>query len=148
MRRSLAVVAGFGLAAFSLMAVSLGWAAEKPAAASKEIVWPADKIQFKPVIPGVSKAVLWGDPDKGPYGALTKFAKGTKNALHTHTHDIKIVVISGTMVSNFGGGEKKLGPGSYVLEPAGAQHTNGAGEDADCLFFEESDGPFDLHWMK
>lgn len=57
---------------------------------------------------------------------------------------IKLVVISGTFVYNTGGGERKLGPGSFLLEPAGLKHTSDASADSDLLFFEESDGPFDI----
>ena len=137
--------------ALGLCAVAAG-AEEKKAGAkaggSKEIVWPADKLSFKDVVPGVSKAVLWGDPDKGAYGTITKFAKGTKNALHSHSHAIKVVVISGTFLYDSGSGENKLGPGSYLMEPGGLKHTSGAGADADCVFFEESSGAFDMKSAK
>ncbi|MGH9318199.1 MAG: hypothetical protein ACRD1P_13960 [Thermoanaerobaculia bacterium] len=53
-------------------------------------------------------------------------------------------LFSGTFVYDSGDGEKRLGPGSYVSEPGGMKHTSGAGLDGDCLFFEESDGAFDL----
>lgn len=109
----------------------------------KEVVWPADKMEFEPVVPGVAKVVLWGDPEKSSYGALTRFDKGLRNPLHTHSHDIKIVVLSGQFVYDSGQGEKALGPGSYLLQPARVQHVSGAGPDG-CSFFEESDGPFDL----
>ena len=34
----------------------------------KDLVFvSADKAEFKEVVPGVSKAVLWSDHDKGPY---------------------------------------------------------------------------------
>jgi hypothetical protein len=36
----------------------------------------ADQASYKEVVPGVSRAVLWGNPDKGPYGAFTKFKAG------------------------------------------------------------------------
>lgn len=111
---------------------------------SKEVVIPAGQMQFKDAVPGVIKAVLWGDPAKGAYATITKFAKGTKNALHTHSHNIKVVVISGTFVYDSGSGEKRLGAGSYLFEPAGMRHTSGAGLDGECVFFEESDGAFDL----
>ena len=110
----------------------------------REVVIPAGQMQFKDAAPGVLKAVLWGDPGKGAYATITKFALGTKNALHTHSHDIKVVVISGIFVYDSGSGEKRLGAGSYLFEPAGVKHTSGAGLDTDCLFFEESDGAFDL----
>jgi quercetin dioxygenase-like cupin family protein len=47
-------------------------------------------------------------------------------------------------VYDCGTGEKRLGPGSYLFEPAGLKHTAGAGEDADCVFFEEGSGAFNL----
>ncbi|HSS43895.1 MAG TPA: DUF4437 domain-containing protein [Thermoanaerobaculia bacterium] len=119
----------------------------KPApekAVSREVVIPAGQMAFKEAAAGVLKSALWGDPTKGAYATITKFARGTRNALHTHTHDIKVVVISGTFVYNSGSGDQRLGPGSYVFEPGGMKHTSGAGLDSDCLFFEESDGAFDL----
>jgi hypothetical protein len=51
---------------------------------------------------------------------LVKFAAGTDNGLHTHTYDIKAVVISGTFLYGSGGAApKNLGPGSYLLIPGG-----------------------------
>lgn len=131
-----------GAAAF-LCSSTTALAAEKKAGGSREVVKPAAEMQFKEAVPGVTKAVLWGDPTKGAYATITRFAKGTKNALHTHSHYIKVVVISGTFVYDSGSGEKRLGPGSYLFEPAGIRHTSGAGDDADCVFFEESNGAFD-----
>src|SRR6266436_6037418 len=87
--------------------------------ASTAVVWPADKIVYKPAIPGVSRAEVWGSTGVGPYEAITKFAKGQFNDWHSHSSDIHIVVISGTMTFNDGSGEKHLGPGSYLLQPAG-----------------------------
>ena len=145
--RSVGTVMTAVATAIICMWASAMFAAEK-AGSSKEIVRPAEQMEFKEAIPGVSKAVLWGNPTKGKYATLTKFAKGTKNALHTHPHDIRIVVISGTFVYNSGGGEKKLGPGSFLFQPAGVKHTSGAGDGTDCLFFEESDGAFDIKMVK
>lgn len=120
----------------------------KKAGSNREAVMPAAEMKFKEAIPGVSKAVLWGDPAKGKYATITRFTKGQKNPLHTHSHDIRIVVISGTMVYDSRSGEKKLGPGSYLLQPKGVRHTSGAGDEADCVFLEESDGPFDIKMVK
>ena len=40
----------------------------------KELVFvSADRADFKEMIPGISKAVLWGNYDIGPYSAFTKF---------------------------------------------------------------------------
>lgn len=114
----------------------------------REVVNAAGQMQFHEISQGVLKSVLWGDPAKGAYATITKFALGQKNPLHTHTHDLKIVVISGTFVYDSGSGEKRLGPGSYLLIPGGAKHTSGAGLESQCVFFEESDGAFDLKPLK
>ena len=99
------------LTVFGLFVVAATPAAKK--AAPKDMVVPADQMKFRQVMPGISTMTLWGDPDKGPYGALTRFAKGTKVEWHTHPHDIKAVVISGTLLYNNGSGEKQLGPGHF-----------------------------------
>lgn len=143
MRRMKTQVASIAalLVVFALCGAAL--AADKPAA-TKEVVWPGAGMRFMQVIPGVGKVVLWGDATNGAYAAITRFAKGQKNPLHTHSHDIKMVIISGTWLYDSGTGERRLGAGSYLLVPAGQKHTSGAGDDADCVFFEESDGPFEL----
>lgn len=118
------------------------------ATAPREVVMMAGQMQFKEMAPGVSKAVLWGDPAKGPYATITRFSKGYKIAMHYHSHNIKAVVISGTFVYDSGSGEQRLGPGSYLFEPKRKHHTSGAGDDEDCVFLEESDGPFDMIEVK
>jgi quercetin dioxygenase-like cupin family protein len=116
--------------------------------AAKDRVVPIEKMQFKEARPGVSKAVLWGDPAKGPYGAITRFTKGTKVGWHTHSHDIKAVVISGTLLYDSGSGEQRLGPGSFVQERSTIKHTTAAGADSDLMIFEEGSGPFDVKMVK
>lgn len=151
-----AITRNLAIAVLAMAAAWIGSAAPGPEksgskeekSVSKEVVIPSGQMQFMETAPGVLKVVLWGDPTKGAYATITKFAKGAKNALHTHSHNIKVVVISGTFVYDSGGGEKRLGSGSYVFEPAGTQHTSGAGLDGECVFFEESDGAFDLKPVK
>ena len=112
----------------------------------KEALLPSDKMQYKEVIPGVTQSVLWGDPSKGKYGAITKFAPGTMHKFHTHSNDVKIVVISGTFVYKTDEGEWKLGPGSYLLQPGGKKHISGTTEEG-CLFFQEGSNKFDINWI-
>src|SRR3954451_5317328 len=59
---------------------------------------PADELEFEPIIPGVSRAVLWGDPDRGAYAAFSRFEPGAYHRLHTHPHDITLVVLSGAYI--------------------------------------------------
>ena len=108
----------------------------------KETVKMADAMQFKEIAPGVTQAVLWGNPTKGAYGAITKIAAGTKLPLHTHASDIKIVVLSGAYVYEADGAVQKIGAGSYILVPGGKQHKSGA--DEDTAFFETSMGKFTM----
>ena len=55
------------------------------------------KADFKDV-PGVKKKILWGNHDVGPYGAFTKFDPGLINPLHTHTNEVRIVVLQGAYI--------------------------------------------------
>ncbi|MBI1805413.1 MAG: DUF4437 domain-containing protein [Ignavibacteriae bacterium] len=110
-------------------------------------VWPAENLTWVevPNTGGVKRAVLWGDPDKGAYGAFYKFPAGAKFPLHYHTNPIKTVVISGTMFyTPEGGTETKLGPGSYLSYGAKDRHASGAVGDSGCTFLCQQPGKFDL----
>lgn len=94
----------------------------------------------------VQMAVAWGDPAKGPHGAFHKFKPGFDSGLHTHSADLRIAVISGTMIAaTEGGPEKKLPPGSYEYQPHTVKHvtkcdTGGSG----CVIFVEANRKFDI----
>jgi anti-sigma factor ChrR (cupin superfamily) len=96
--------------------------------------------------PGIRIADLWGDHTKGAYGAFLKFPAGFLAPLHTHTYDIRAVILSGTYVQTPDGkAQERLGPGSYMLQPGGAyRHVSGCDAASDCVLFIESEGPFDL----
>ncbi|TLY20769.1 MAG: DUF4437 domain-containing protein [Nitrospirae bacterium] len=105
---------------------------------------PADKATFKEGVPGVSKAVLWGDHDKGPYGAYTKFVAGFDAGMHTHTNDLWIVVLKGAYLYKDDAGEKRVGPGDFIRIPGRRKHWSGGDAKEGALFYEESSGKFDL----
>jgi anti-sigma factor ChrR (cupin superfamily) len=96
--------------------------------------------------PGVKVADLWGDHTKGPFGAMFKLPAGFAAPLHTHTHDMRLVIISGTYIQGpEGKAEFALGPGSALKQPGGNyKHTTRCDKSSDCVFFVESSGPFDL----
>jgi quercetin dioxygenase-like cupin family protein len=96
--------------------------------------------------PGVKIADVWGDHTKGGYGAFLKFPAGFLTPLHTHTHAIKIVVISGTYTQMpEGKAEERMAPGSYVFQPGGNyKHISGCDKASECELFIESSGKFDL----
>ena len=126
--------------------------AAKPAAnpaESRLVVMPAGEmkwIDLGPSAPGVKVADLWGNRTKGAFGALFKLPAGFAAPLHTHTYDMKVVIMSGTYIQ---GPERKpefrLGPGSYFFQPGGNyRHTTTCDKAADCVFLVESKGPFDF----
>jgi anti-sigma factor ChrR (cupin superfamily) len=96
--------------------------------------------------PGVKVADLWGDHTKGAYGAYFKLPAGFAAPLHTHTHAMKVIFVSGTYIqAPDGKPEVRLGPGSYMNQPGGNyRHTTTCDKAADCVFFVESGGAFDL----
>ena len=97
--------------------------------------------------PGVKFALLWGDLAEGPFGAFFELPAGFVAPLHSHTHDMKLVIVSGTYIQAPNRQpEFRLGPGSYLLQPGGEYlHTTSCDQASPCLFFVESDGGFDLH---
>lgn len=96
--------------------------------------------------PGVKVADLWGNHAKGAFGAYLKLPAGFTTPLHTHTHAMKVIFVSGTYVqAPEGKPEVRLGPGSYMMQPGGNyRHTTSCDKSADCVFFVESSGAFDL----
>jgi hypothetical protein len=96
--------------------------------------------------PGVKVATLWGDHAKGPFGAFFKLPAGFAVPLHTHTHAMKVVFLSGTYIqAPEGKAEVRLGPGSYMMQPGGNyRHTTSCDKASECLFFVEGSGKFDL----
>jgi anti-sigma factor ChrR (cupin superfamily) len=124
----------------------------KPAAnraESRLVVMPASEIKWTdlgPGAPGAKVAYLWGNRAKGAFGALFKLPAGFAAPLHTHTYDMKVVIVSGTYIqAPEGKPEFRLGPGSYFLQPGGNyRHTTTCDKASDCVFLVESKGPFDF----
>jgi len=99
---------------------------------------------YKPSMAGVSMQVLRGDPDKGPHATFTKFDPGYDAGMHTHTNDVSIVVIKGAYLYKDEAGEKRVGPGEFLLVPGGHKHWSGGDKTEGALFYQEGSGKFDL----
>jgi hypothetical protein len=118
--------------------------------ATAPVFTPASELKWTDLdpagAPGVKVADLWGDHQKGPFGALFRLPAGFKAPLHTHTYDMKVVILSGTYIqAPEGKPEFRLGPASYLMQPGGSyRHTTSCDPASDCLFFVESNGAFDL----
>jgi len=118
------------------------------ASAKSFVVKPGADMKWEPLPdgpPGVVQALLWGDSTKGAYGAISKFPAGWSAPLHTHPSNHKLVVISGTWIHGEPGKpDVKLGPGSYLFQPAGQKHTSACDAASECVFFIESSGKFGI----
>ena len=119
--------------------------------AERLVVMPAGEMKWTDLdptgAPGVKVANLWGShATGGAFGALFKLPAGFAVPLHTHTHDMKVVIVSGTYIQvPEGKPEFRLGPGSYFMQPGGDyRHTTTCDKASDGVFFVESKGPFDL----
>ena len=125
-------------------------AAKAPAkhAGAAPVIWPAADMKWvdAPNSPeGVKQVVLWGDSTKGRFGALTKLPAGFLAPLHWHSANLRMVVISGTVIHGpEGKPEVRLPAGSYLTDPSGYKHTTACDKASDCVFFMEGDGKFDL----
>jgi anti-sigma factor ChrR (cupin superfamily) len=127
-----------------------GAAKAKPAAKPAALVtMTPDELKWvpNPANAEVLIAVTWGDPATGPHAAFHKFKPGWAAPLHTHSADLQIAVVSGTMIAGTEGGpEKKLPPGSYEYQPHTVKHTTkcDAGSASGCVIFTVANGKFDL----
>ena len=112
------------------------------------VVWPAADMKWVALPdapPGPMLSVISGDPKKGAYTAIEKFPAGFSAALHRHPANHKIVIISGTWIHGEPGKpDARLGPGSYLFQPAGQKHSTACDAASECVFFIESSGKFGL----
>jgi hypothetical protein len=104
----------------------------------------ADRADFKEMFPGISRAVLWGDPDLGRYSGFTKFVPGFDAGMHTHTNDVWLVVLKGAYLYKDVAGEKRAGPGEFLWIPGRMKPWSGGDANEGALFYEEASGKFDL----
>ena len=123
------------------------WAQGQPG--KKEAIYVSpDKATFKQLIPGASTATVWGDPDNGPHGVFTKFIPGFDAGVHTHTSDLRIVVIKGAYLYKTDGKETRVGAGEFLFVPGGTKHWSGGDAKEGALFYQEGLGKFDINPVK
>jgi quercetin dioxygenase-like cupin family protein len=110
----------------------------------KEVIYAsADSATYEERFPGVSMAVVWGDPDKGAHGMFTKFVPGYDAGMHTHTNDVWLVVLKGAYLYRDEAGDKRVGPGEFIRIPGGHKHWSGGDQAEGALFYSEGSGKFD-----
>jgi len=115
------------------------------AQAQKQVIYASSaKATYKPMpTGGASMGVLAGDPEKGAHKTFTKFEPGYDAGMHSHTNDVSIVVIKGAYLYKDEAGEKRVGPGEFLLVPGGHKHWSGGDKTEGALFYEEASGKFD-----
>ena len=122
------------------------------ASAPGPVVWPAGDLKWTDVEgapPGVKGADLFGDRTKGAFGAMQKFPAGFSAPLHTHSADLRIVVVSGTLIHGpEGKPEVRMTAGSYLYLPSTYRHTTGCDKASECVFFIEGDRKFDVKMVE
>lgn len=139
------VIIGFAMTlALALQFSGPAESQEKATKGKQAVFATAEDSKYKEVAPGISKAVLWGNPEKGAYGAFTKFKPGLDNGMHTHTNDTWLVVIKGAYLYKDESGEKRVAPGAFIRIPAKHKHWSGGDAKEGALFYEEASGKFDL----
>jgi quercetin dioxygenase-like cupin family protein len=139
------------LTALSLSTAALTDEAAKPAASAKEGDAPM-MVSFTdltwtelPQRKGMQFSVLSGDPAMGAYTQIRKVPAGTDNPLHTHSSELKNVIISGVWYTGTDSASAKdFGPGSVIVMPANWVHVSGCRSGSDCVFYQEGKGKFDF----
>jgi quercetin dioxygenase-like cupin family protein len=113
----------------------------------KGFVWLAPgELNYQPNPSGPDIAVVAGDPTKeGFYVIRARFAPGVMSRPHYHPTDRHVTVISGTWWAGRGpnfdpNSTIPLGPGSYMLHPAGEVHYDGA-KDVEAIVEIKGIGP-------
>jgi quercetin dioxygenase-like cupin family protein len=99
-----------------------------------------------PEVKGTQFAVLSGDLKTGPYTQMRRVPAGTDNPLHTHSSEIKNVIIQGVLYTGVNlAAAKDFGPGSVIVMPADWMHVSGCRPGSVCVFYQEGKGKFDFH---
>src|SRR5579871_3355610 len=118
------------------------------AASSDDLAWT--EVKGRDGAPmGLRTVDLWGQAAKGAHGSLTKFPAGLAEPLHTHSRELRVVVVAGTMAFSIDGAETKdLRPGAFVSIPAGVRHAAICRPAAACEVFLEQAGAMDVKFVE
>ena len=141
--------------AISCAALFVGAAITAHGARSSPVALSSDDLDWTDVKgregspTGLRTVDLWGQAARGAHGSLTKFPAGLAEILHTHSRDLRVVVVAGTMAFSIDGAETKdLGPGSFVTVPAGVRHGAICRPPSACEVFLEQSGAMDVKFVE
>ncbi len=107
------------------------------------------KASYTELNPGASQSAVRGDPTSGAHSAFTKFVPNFEAGPHTHTNDLRIVVVKGAYVYKPEQGDAiRVTPGQYLLIPGGVRHSTGSDTKEETIFYQEADGKFDFNLVE
>ena len=121
--------------------------ANQDAAATTPLMVSLDDMKWTglPERPGMQFALLSGNPSSGAYTQMRKVPAGTDNPLHSHSSEIKNVIVKGVWYTGADAASAKgFGPGSVVVMPGNWVHVSGCRPGAECVFYQEGKGKFDF----
>ena len=133
------------LAAGSLLAAQTT-AAKTATAQGKATLVGADELKWVEVPNTPAKmATVKGDPAKGAHASFIKLPAGFSAALHHHTADHHVAVVSGTLVlTPEGSAAKKLPAGTWFEFTGMKKHLTACDTGSDCVLFVVGSGAWDL----
>jgi quercetin dioxygenase-like cupin family protein len=139
---------------FIVAAVAIIAAENAATTTEHKVINPADLkwVDAPPSLPaGAKMAVLDGDPNKaGSFTVRMKAPAGYKVPPHTHPTAERLTVISGSFKIGMGdkldeASAQEIGPGSFVVLPAGMKHF--AISTGESILQINSEGPFQINYV-
>ncbi len=121
-----------------------------PGAATPDFrIVPAEDVHWiaLPGTPGVESALIDGNPSQpGTYVIRVKFPPHVMDRPHSHSRDRHVTVLQGHWYAGTGtdfepAKATRLGPGSYMLHPAGGVHWDGSNSDETVIVQIIGEGP-------
>lgn len=89
-------------------------------------------------------APAYGDMTSGEHSTYIRMPPGFDGAVHVHTYDFWVAVVSGVAVNTAAGGvDVQLPQGSFWFQPGGQPHYTKCVSQVECVFFVSQNGPFD-----
>jgi len=110
-----------------------------------------EDLPFAPLAEGsrVEIAVLWGNPETGPAAVMVRFPQGYQEPWHSHTTTYYSVLVKGKFRSKSKVADINesaiYGPGSFVVQPGGAVHSEINAGSGQLVAFVYFDGPVDFN---